>query len=109
MGRTVDRYRWGGMVTGWALATLVVAVPAWAGEQYPVISSSDLASRENQDRDLAVIRSLNDRVRRGEITEQERALLWQAYLARVSASDRSAAEAPTTKSARFPIFTGPGL
>ncbi len=63
--------------------------------------------RAQQDRDLAVLRDLNDRVRRGDMTERERDMLWQAYVARVAAANRAEADAPAR--ARFPVFTGPGL
>lgn len=41
-----------------------------------------------QAQDLVLVRELNRLVKDGEITKQERQLLWEAYLARLRAVDR---------------------
>lgn len=82
-------------------------VVALSADATASVKPAEEIPRAQQDRDLAVLRDLNERVRRGEITEHERDLLWQAYVARVAAISRGQADAPAR--ARFPVFTGPGL
>ncbi len=65
--------------------------------------------RKQTDRDLAVLRELNDRVRRGELSETERAWLWQASLASLAREPRTSRPEGAFRGSRFPIFTGPGL
>ena len=61
-----------------------------------------------QVQDLRMIRELDARVKKGEISEQERAQLWQAYLARLAAKAGRDVERPTKKR-KSSVFTGPGL
>jgi hypothetical protein len=51
----------------------------------------------DQKRDLLTLRVLDQRVQKGELSERERQLLWQAYLARVSSSIPSLEESEGKK------------
>lgn len=89
---------------------LMCAMPSWVALSADATASAKPAEeivRAQQDRDLAVLRALDERMRRGELTEHERDMLWQAYVARVAAASRGQADAPART--RFPVFTGPGL
>jgi len=51
----------------------------------------------DQKRDLHMLRDLDRQVQKGELSERERQLLWQAYLARVSSSTPSLEESEGKK------------
>lgn len=87
------------------LAGVLVCAEAGAEVQAP-------ASREALQtfgvQDLRVIRDLDTQVKQGDISEPERAQLWQAYLARLSAERCRDGERPAQKR-KSSLFTGPGL
>jgi hypothetical protein len=86
---------------------IVVSLTAHAqSESNASVSRETL--RPFQKQDLKMIRELDARVRKGEISERERAELWQAYLARLSAERKQAVEG-SSRRGKFPVFTGPGL
>ncbi len=96
-----------GLLWGMGLMCATPSVVALAADATASVKPGEEVARAQQDRDLAVLRDLNERVRFGEITEHERDMLWQAYVARVAAASRAQADAPART--RFPVFTGPGL
>jgi hypothetical protein len=106
-----------GEVDMWNGLVVVLALTVCSALGLPVLSHATSKGNELnlrgcdrclQVKDLEVIRELDRMVKSGEISEQERLLLWQAYLARISSASR---EDPSyaTKKSKFPVFTGPGL
>lgn len=96
--RKAQRYFIGTTVVVASLLSVAPIRVAAEDQQPSSVEERDLCAQSyDQKRDLHMLRDLDQRVQKGELSERERQLLWQAYLARVSSSTPSLDESEGKK------------